>query len=112
MAVAALVFFRTFRPPAEPLLECGFHWLTALPCPLCGLTRALCALAQGEWWNAVELHALSPLVFALLLGIAFTGGCRLAGFGFAVPWEYPRFWTTTVSVFAGFGILRILALTL
>ena len=32
--------------PAEPRFPlCLFHWLTGIPCPLCGLTRGLFALA-------------------------------------------------------------------
>ena len=67
----ALAFFALYRPPAEPALRlCGFHWLTGRSCPLCGLTRALCALAQGDWQGGLYFHPLSPLALALLLWIA------------------------------------------
>jgi uncharacterized membrane protein len=46
---------------------CPFRTLTGLPCPLCGMTRALSHLWRGEWDEAVALHALSPMVFTLLV---------------------------------------------
>ena len=53
-----------WRPPDEPqLILCPFRALTHLPCPGCGMTRAFCALAHGEFWQAVKFNALSPLLF-------------------------------------------------
>jgi len=93
--LAALVWF---DPPAEPRLRlCGFYWLTGRPCPLCGLTRALCALAKGHWRDALHFHALSPLALALLAGLF---------------WEIPlraRLWSAAIAVFSAYGILRALA---
>src|SRR5215831_4686201 len=45
---------------------CGFQWLTGRPCPLCGLTRALFALAKGHWRDALALNALSPVGFVMI----------------------------------------------
>lgn len=47
---------------------CPFHYLTGLPCPGCGLTRALVSCVHGQWHAAVTYHPLGPLVFVVLLG--------------------------------------------
>src|SRR5689334_20767214 len=53
-----------WNPPDEPqFVLCPFRALTHLPCPGCGMTRAFCALAHGEFWRAIKLNALSPLLF-------------------------------------------------
>lgn len=78
---------------------CGFHWLTGLPCPLCGMTRALAALAAGRWSEALAFHALSPLAAALLLAgplLAFR------------PALERRAWKGAVGALAVFGVARIL----
>ena len=37
-----------------------------LPCPGCGMTRALAHLARGDWHGALTLHPWSPVVAAEL----------------------------------------------
>ena len=86
-----------FTPPAHPAFDlCGFHWLTGRPCPLCGLTRAVFALAKGHWRAAVGFNALSPLGFAML---------------FALLWDTPvrsRLWSAGLAAFAVYGVCRVL----
>jgi uncharacterized protein DUF2752 len=93
LGVFAVLFFLT--PPDLPV--CGFRWLTGRPCPLCGLTRALFALAKGHFRDAIHFHALSPLA-AVLLGSII---CNRP-----VP---GRVWTLVLALFAGYGIWRIAA---
>lgn len=86
-----------FTPPAEPHIQlCGYHWLTGHPCPFCGLTRAIFALAKGHWSEAVRFNALSPLGFAMLFGLFWEGPAR------------GRLWTAGIAAFALYGICRIL----
>ena len=40
---------------------CGLRLLTGLPCPLCGGTRALAAVARFDWWAALTLNPLACL---------------------------------------------------
>lgn len=49
-------------PPGEALVPCAVRALTGVPCPGCGMTRALLALGRGEIGVALALHPLSPLV--------------------------------------------------
>ena len=72
IAGAALLFlcFWWAAPPANPTLRlCPFYWITHRPCPLCGLTRAFCALAKGDWARAIHFHALSPLAFVMVFSL-------------------------------------------
>ena len=67
--------FALYDAPVEPAFHlCGFLWLTGLPCPLCGLTRSLCFLMKGEFYQAIQLHALGPLAAVILavLGVRQT----------------------------------------
>ena len=93
LGLFAVMYF--FSPPAIPL--CGFRWLTGHPCPLCGLTRALLALAKGHVGAALRFHALSPLA-VMMLG--------------ALVWNrplWPRFWTCCAVAFGVYGVWRLAA---
>lgn len=45
-----------------PFEVCGFKHLTGLPCPTCGLTRALCCAVHGDWAKSVGYHPAGPLL--------------------------------------------------
>ena len=89
-----------------------FRWLTSLPCPLCGMMRALSALCHGDFQRGLALHPLSPFILLLLMAIGVASACRLAGHPAPEPWRAPRFWPATSVVFLAFGILRLARLTL
>jgi drug/metabolite transporter (DMT)-like permease len=97
---AAACFLLLFRltPPDDPRFRlCPYHWLTGRDCPLCGLTRALCALAKGHWSQAVHFNALSPLAAVMLA--AFLIGRPAPG----------RWWTAGLAMFGLYGVCRLLA---
>ena len=56
---------------------CLFHRFTGLPCPTCGTTRGLLALARGAWGVSWRWNPLTMTGFAvaglLLLGRLATG---------------------------------------
>jgi len=93
-ALLAVVLWR-FAPPRLAFRFCGYHWLTGRPCPFCGLTRAVFALAKGHWGKAIRLNALSPLGFAMLVALFWNGPVRA------------RLWTAGLAAFAVYGICRI-----
>lgn len=63
---AVFVVSAVYRPPDAPTVTlCTLKNTTGLDCPTCGLTRAFCALAKGEWTRALRFHPMSPVVFAL-----------------------------------------------
>ncbi len=95
-AVAIFAALWCFTPPADPSVRlCGFHWLTGLDCPLCGLTRGLFALAKGHWSQAIHFNALTPLGFAMLFTVVLNA-----------PW-LARLWTFGIAAFAVYGIYRL-----
>jgi hypothetical protein len=66
---AAVAVLHYARLPDERCFSiCQFRRLTGLPCPTCGVTRALAMLAKGEWRCAIAYHPLSPLVAVALCG--------------------------------------------
>jgi len=78
--------------PVAGLNLCGFHWLTGYPCPLCGLTRAMCQMMKGHWRAAIEYHALSPLVLLLILAAPVRN--------IRTPWIH------VAVLFVGYGVGR------
>ncbi|MGD9498413.1 MAG: DUF2752 domain-containing protein [Armatimonadota bacterium] len=61
------------------VVPCIFHWLTGLPCPMCGMTTSLAHMARGEVAGAFAAHVLGP---ALYVG-SWLVGLR-AGWGLAL----------------------------
>jgi Protein of unknown function (DUF2752) len=55
-----------------PIWTCPLNHFTGLPCPGCGMTRAVSALVIGHWSQAMHFHPFSPayLVIGVLLGVA------------------------------------------
>ena len=107
-ALSALAFFRLYTPRLDTPSFCGFLWITGWQCPLCGMTRALCAIGHGDFHAAIAFHPLSPLTFALVIAMAATALLQLAGFPLRPPWRTSRFWIAAAAIFACFGILRII----
>lgn len=93
---SVLIALWFFTVPNSPIIQlCGFHWLTGRPCPFCGLTRALFALGKGQWAGALRFNVLSPLAFAMLLSLFWSGPIR------------NRLWTAGLAAFAVYGLARV-----
>lgn len=58
------------------LWSCPIRQLTGIPCPTCYLTRSVLAVLRGDLAQAVQWHALGPLLVAFGLGVM---GWSLAG---------------------------------
>jgi hypothetical protein len=97
LAVAALWCGLAARMP-DGVTLCGFRWLTGQPCPLCGMTRGLVALAMGRWSDAISFNLLSPLAAGLLLAIPLLP---------LAPTLERRAWQVAAVAFAVFGLLRL-----
>jgi hypothetical protein len=64
--LAAGVFVNPSRP--LPIDVCLLKRLTGLPCPTCGLTRAVCYALQGDWAASLGFHPAGILVVISLVG--------------------------------------------
>jgi hypothetical protein len=100
-AALLLAFLYFVAPPAEPKYRlCAFHWLTGWPCPLCGLTRGIFALAKGRFGEAEHFNALSPLGFAMLFSLFSSP-----------PWraklQWAKLWSWGIAAFAIYGVVRV-----
>jgi hypothetical protein len=63
---------------------CGFRRFTGWPCPGCGLTRSFVFMAHGQLLAAFRVHALGPLLFAVVAS--------------QVPWRLYRVAATAARV--------------
>jgi hypothetical protein len=98
-ALMALLYFVSV--PDEPRYRlCAFHWLTGWPCPLCGLTRGIFALAKGRLTEAEHFNALSPLGFAMLFSLFWSREWRM-------KLQWAKLWTCGIAAFALYGVRRI-----
>ena len=93
-AIALFLAMLALTPP-DGLPLCGFHWLTGLDCPLCGLTRGLCAFAKGHWAAALRYNSLTPLAFVMIFALFRRG-----------EWT-ARLWSAGMAAFAVYGVWRI-----
>ena len=69
---------------------CWFAEVTGLPCPGCGLTRAMLALGRGEWGLAWRFHPLAP-------GFVVLGGWVILAAVMPAGWVAK--WADKVEVF-------------
>lgn len=54
-----------------PSWQCPFLYTIGVPCPGCGLSRAISSLFRGEFQISLEYHALAPffLIGLLIVGV-------------------------------------------
>ncbi|HOG51512.1 MAG TPA: DUF2752 domain-containing protein [Lentisphaeria bacterium] len=88
---------------------CPFLNLTSLPCPSCGMTRALAALLHGDFAAAMQWHAFAPLFLVLALAAWLWALSRLTARSFfpALPLWCRHVWVTTLVIFLTYYLLRL-----
>ncbi len=64
VAALVLVIGALWRPSGS-VVVCPLLLLTGLPCPTCGITRAVSATLHGRWAEAMAFHPLGPVVVLL-----------------------------------------------
>jgi hypothetical protein len=52
------------------LVGCPIRWMTHLPCPGCGMTRACLAAFRLDFTDAFRYHPLFPMIFLAVCGLA------------------------------------------
>jgi len=92
---------------------CPFHAALGLPCPGCGLTRSITALAALDVGASLRWHPFGPLVFLLalaLVAVACIGARRRSR---VASWLVARergarvVYLAVVYAFIAFGVGRI-----
>jgi hypothetical protein len=96
---------------------CAFRELTGLPCPGCGMTRAMSALCKGQLERALSYHPLSPLVFVALLMLAVITFLPQRSRAIVLPQlhlleQRTGFSTLSILALLGYGIWRITSILL
>jgi Protein of unknown function (DUF2752) len=66
------------RLPVHPPLACPLRTITGIPCPLCGMTRAVVAAMHGHLLDSLRFNPAGILV--VLVAIALLAGARLDRF--------------------------------
>ena len=77
MLLFPLLAYDWVTAPGRPTL-CPLRAVTGVPCPSCGITRALAHLERGHWGEAVRCHPFVPAVFLLVLALLFMLAFELA----------------------------------
>ncbi len=91
--------------PGRPTL-CPLRAVTGVPCPSCGITRALAHLERGHWAEAVRCHPFVPAVFPLVLALIVMLAFELAS-GRAVIGNPLRSRRDVWLVFAGLVVFQV-----
>ena len=95
-----------------PIDLCVLHSTTGLPCPGCGMTRAISAISQGEFSVALGLNPFAffawPTFFALAVLAVVPSGVRTR---LEAPLRSSKraakFYELLVWAFFGFGLIRL-----
>ena len=95
MAAGLFAALWLFTPPEPHFRLCGFYWLTGHPCALCGMTRAMFAMAKGHFSEAIGFNLLAPLGFTMVFALFWS--TKIPG----------RIWTVGIGAFAVYGVCRL-----
>jgi len=101
--VIVLSFLYDHTPLFERVWCVSILWFD-LPCPGCGLTRAFCAMADGDLIRAFRFHTAGPLLYFATLYVVVMAPIQKYGFwqGFSGPkwrWLHNLFWHTTTLLY-------------
>ncbi len=106
LAVAAMVVAGMLRPDLRgvgtheqlSLPVCSFAARTGWPCPTCGLTTSLAAMAHGNVGLAFRAQPFGVVVFMVLVAAALAGGVELLSAWPILGRVRPRLWWVAAAV--------------
>jgi hypothetical protein len=106
--LAAWAVLAWWTPPASDTWTlCAFRRVTGHPCPTCGMTRSLAALAKGDWRASLALHPLG-LAFALQLALVWAAAGVMLARGKSIGER--RLFALALADGVAFGIVWVLRL--
>jgi hypothetical protein len=95
---------------------CPLHHATGLPCPGCGMTRALAAMSQGEPGLALGLNPFVLFVWPVVVGLALLAFApssvvgRVEALARSRDATITRGYLVVLAAFLGFGALRFVTM--
>ncbi len=109
LVAPGLVFAVATAASRLGLVLCPFRLATHLPCPGCGMTRAMLALCHADLRTALVAHPLSPFL-AVALGVwwvnnllAASGRPRLV----TLPASAGRLWWVALAIALALWVARL-----
>ena len=114
-SLGMLVLVSHLPPDGAGVPVCLFQAMSGLPCPGCGLTRALSSLVQGHPAAAFSYHPFAFIVLPLFLMLAsynffpLAARQRLQTFCDRQDRLIRRGYHGFIYAFVAFGVLRMLA---
>jgi len=85
------------------LPACSFEARTGLPCPSCGMTTSMAAMAHGQVGAALSAHPFGVVAFLAVLALAGVGMVELATGFDVLARARPRLWWVWVGLAILFG---------
>jgi hypothetical protein len=106
--LAGLLLLHAWVPaPGIRSSVCLLRRLTGIPCPGCGMTRALAHLAKGEWAAAAADHLLAfPLAAEIVLAWLAWGAALLRRQPLRRPAGFDRWVFAHLAVLTAFWLGR------
>ena len=97
----------TFGVRDESRSICLLRWVTGMPCPTCGVTRAFRAVGQGAMAEALAFHPLGPVLYVVFVvvmvrsaGVAVRGRTWLDRTARVLVWSIPVLAMATLVTYA------------
>jgi hypothetical protein len=90
-----VMFVGAFALPLLPLdgpVLCPLRRFTGVPCPFCGMTRGVVALAHGDLFSSLTFNPGAVVVVALVIAVL-------------VAWRVQRVFLPTWTIFSFFVLL-------
>lgn len=79
--------------PAGLALPCGFHALTGIPCPLCGMTRSVTATVHLDFGHALAANPAGIVAVVVAIALLIRPPGRLSVPRWAMPVGLALLWS-------------------
>ncbi len=96
-----------------PSWQCPVRHGLGIPCPGCGLSRAITALFYGDWEKSWHYHAFAPLfvlAFAIIAVVTFLPAPQREAVTHWIDWveQYSALTTILLATFVFYWLARLL----
>jgi hypothetical protein len=103
-----IISFIYASTPLDGEVLCLFRRVTGWSCPGCGMTRAFCAMSNGDILTAFDFHLAGPFVYSFMVAVIVLGPFQRVGGAFnasRIPTSVSRFfWALFIILYIGQAI--------